>query len=93
LYSVHDARVIGRFHEQFADSDPVLEEAFDLFTWARYGSSVSALCRNGISFSPDCIFVGHESQPDIAEFIRFFESRLLSVAKAASHVGGQQADN
>jgi len=84
LYSVHDAKVIGQFHRQFAGSDPVLEEAFDLFTWARYGSSVSAMCRNGISLSADCIFVGHESQPDIAEFVSFFEDRLLPVAKAAN---------
>jgi MoaA/NifB/PqqE/SkfB family radical SAM enzyme len=81
LYSVHDAKVIAQFHNTYADSDPLLEHAFDLFSKARYGSSVKEFCGGGIPFSLDRLFVGNENSHDTAAFVDFFEEKLLPASR------------
>ena len=81
LYSLHDFKVIGQFSRAFKGGDPVLEEAFELFSKARYGLSIEELFPHGVFSPPDKMFGTENAQPDDAEaFIRFFEQHLQASA-------------
>jgi hypothetical protein len=81
LYSLHDFKVIGQFDRLFKGTDPVLEEAFDLFAQARYGSTTAGLFPGGVFEPPEHLFGTENANPDdAAAFLRFFEEHLMTFA-------------
>jgi len=82
LYSLHDAKVITQFRKVFEGSDPVLNQAFDLFCRIRYGISMHEFNQGG--FPPlEQLFVGNESKTDTAKFVEFFQKNLINECSGA----------
>lgn len=80
LYSVHDCKVITQFARVFAETDPVLKQAFDLLSVARTGFSADELTQRG-GFAPiEQLFVGHENEAATTEFVSFFETAFVGEA-------------
>ncbi len=77
LYSIHDFKVIAQFNNVFKNSDPVLEQGFDLFCRSRYNQEIHKLFQDGMEFLSAHPFVGHESDKDTAKFVEFFEQFCL----------------
>jgi len=82
LYSLHDFKVIGQFNNTFKGADPVLEQAFDLVSRARYGVGRDELFPEGEFHAPAQIF-GTESagRDDMARFLQFFETHFIAPAR------------
>jgi MoaA/NifB/PqqE/SkfB family radical SAM enzyme len=79
LYSLHDFKVIGQFDRVYKGVDPVLEEAFELFSLARYGSTAAGLFPGGVFEPPERLFGTENASPvHTAAFLRFFEAHLLA---------------
>ena len=88
MYSLHDFKVIGQFARVWKDSDPVLKEAFELLSRARYGLSVDQLFPGGDFRPPEHLF-GTESldQEHTERFLRFVAEHLDDAAPAAPFRG------
>jgi len=78
LYSVHDAKVLRQFRSVFEGKDSILEEAFDLFSRARYGVPLKALDRSGMAPTASNLFVGRESRSETAAFVDFCEKNVAT---------------
>jgi hypothetical protein len=92
LYSLHDFKVIGQFSQAFKGGDPLLEEAFELFSKARYGLSISELFPEGVFNPPDKLFGTENAQPDdTAAFLRFFEDHLKDHAAIELGAGRERS--
>ena len=77
LYSLHDFKVVANFCASVDSADPVLTEAFDLFTRARYGISMGELLPNG-QFALPPRFFNCESADGARQFVDFFQAALGS---------------
>lgn len=75
LFSINDAKVIAGFHEVAADADPLMVEAFDLFTQIRYGVTTEAFSRSS-GVPGDYLFVGNEGVKATAAFVNFVRTYL-----------------
>lgn len=72
LYSPHDFKVISRFHDVLAGSDAVMDEAFELFSVARYGHRIQPLVEGAARD-----FFGSERPGDIDRFVAFYRENVL----------------
>ncbi len=78
LYSVHDPKVVEQFRHTIADSDPVLWQAFDLFTRIRFGRPLDS----GTPPDPRYLFVGNESRGETEAFVAFMEQHILTATES-----------
>lgn len=74
MYSYHDYKVVARFNQLFGDTEPLLKQAFELFSQNRYGASVDELTKSPIPEHP----FGVETPQGIAEFVNFVQENLES---------------
>ncbi len=71
LYSLHDFKVMEQFKRIFGGSDPLLEQAFNLFGKVCHG------------LNPLQILMGEGREKDTAKFVDFFEQKLIHEFSAA----------
>jgi len=77
MYSLHDMKVIARFNETLAESEPALDAAFRLFGRTRFGRVVDALYRRGIFLPLVQAAVLNGDQANVGPFVEFYETYLL----------------
>ncbi|MEH6515132.1 MAG: radical SAM protein [Halioglobus sp.] len=75
LYSIHDPRVIAKFHSQFNQKEPAMEEGFRLLTQSRYGFLARRKLRRG-KFDAGIIRGGIGNEQNMSEFVKFYEQHL-----------------
>lgn len=74
LYSLHDFKVVAQYARSIGASDPLLNEAFELFTRARYGVPVADLFPNGWGM-PERVLEMNDPA-GAAAFVEYFEHHL-----------------
>jgi len=78
LYSFHDLKVIAQANRVLKGSEPLLEQAFNLFCRICYGSSMDELFRRGTTFEALQSLMFQGSEKDTAKFVEFYEQNLLN---------------